>query len=165
MKKEFLIYTDGACRVHSSGLGAWGYVIIDPVSDSIIVEGSGVREPKTTSPMMELMAVLKSIGSAINTLPRGDVIVHSDSEVVIRGITEWLPEWKVNNWRRSNGRSVKNKGLWKALDSLTEMFDVNFKWVKGHNGNKWNEYVHNLCESALREYELINQTNKEDNGK
>lgn len=165
MKKEFLIYTDGACRVHSSKLGAWGYVIIDPVNDSIIVEDFGVVESETTSPMMELMAVLKSIGGAINNLPKGDVIIHSDSEVVIKGATEWLPNWKSRNWRRPNGKSVKNKGLWKALDNMTEMFDVNFKWVKGHNGEKWNEHAHNLCEKALQKYELSNQINKGNNGK
>jgi ribonuclease HI len=153
MGRVFDIYTDGACKVHTSKAGSWGFVIIERPSNKIIYSDSGAVDPKTTSPMMELMAVLEGVSAAINNLPHGELIVHSDSEVVIMGITNWITNWRARNWRTSSGKSVKNKSLWKKLYQLTKMIDVEFKWVKGHDGLEWNEFADNLCKKALVEYE------------
>lgn len=159
MKKVFHIYTDGACKVHTSKVGAWGYVVVDSETDKAVLEDADGVKPITTSPMMELTAVLEGISGAINQLPRCDIVVHSDSEVVIKGITEWLPNWRSRNWRTSTGRSVRNKSLWKKLEKLTDIMDVSFKWVKGHDGDRWNEYAHTLADNALKRLEQLITTN------
>jgi ribonuclease HI len=147
----FNIWTDGACRVHTDKLGSWAFTIVD--RDNTILHTQSGYKQHTTSPAMELTAVVKAVDYALQILPHGEIIVHSDSEVVTKGITEWIHSWKKNSWRTSSGKSVRNKPLWKHLDHLTEVVDVNFKWVKGHAGTKYNEMVDKMCTAALKRYD------------
>lgn len=153
MKKlpRFEIWTDGSCRVHGDKTGTWAYLIVNGEGE-VIHEKSGHRQ-NTTSPAMELMAVIKGIDYALKSLPHGEIVVYSDSEVVTKGITEWIVSWKMSNWRTSAGKSVKNKALWKHLDFLTDVVDVNFTWVKGHAGTELNERVDKMCRRALDKYD------------
>lgn len=148
MDKKFKIYTDGSCRVHSTKHGSWAYVIIDEEDGSLLYEDSGFVDSRTTSPEMELMAVVEGVSQAINCLPHGSITVYCDNEVVVKGITKWIDNWKKRNWKTSSGSVVFSKNLWMVLDQMTNIVDVDFQWVKGHDGNQWNEYVHNLADEA-----------------
>lgn len=146
---SYSIYTDGSCRVRTTKEGSWAFAIIDDSTGELVIEDSGWVSPKTTSPKMEMKAVIEGVSAAINSLPHGSITIYSDSEVVIKGITEWIHNWKKRNWKSSSGGYVKNISMWKTLEQLTQIIDVDFTWVKGHNGNQWNEYVHNLADQAV----------------
>lgn len=163
MRNEFHIYTDGACRIHTNKAGGWGFVIIDARNSDVIgeaygyVRGEDSPDGVATSNRMELTAAIKAVSCAIKTLPDGNITIYSDSQVVVKGMTSWITNWRKNNWRKSNRKPVMNKDLWILLDKVTDMIDVRFQWIKGHNGTHWNEYADELAERALLEYESNNQ--------
>lgn len=144
----FDIWTDGSCRVNSDKTGSWAYLIVNNHGDVLVSESGVVL--KTTPPAMELMAAIKGVKFALEFLPHGELTVHSDCELVIKGMTDWVPKWKANNWKTSAGTIVKNKNMWQHLDHLTDVIDVNFNWVKGHNGMKYNEKVHDMAYNLLK---------------
>jgi len=151
MAKVFHIYTDGGCRVHTDKLGSWGYVVINMDGEFVVSEDCGIIK-NTTSYAMELTAAIEAITHAINILPYGQIVIHSDSEVLIKGMTTWMYNWKKRGWRKSCGTIVSHKTLWEKLDIGADMIDVDFKWVKGHNGHEWNEYAHKLTEKVVDNY-------------
>jgi ribonuclease HI len=137
-----IIYTDGGCRPNP-GLGGWGAVLIH---GSHIKELSGA-EPETTNNRMELTAAV----SALEALKRHcRVVLHTDSEYLQKGITQWMPSWKRNGWKRREG-AVKNVDLWQELDRLTQLHEVEWRWVKGHAGNAYNERCDELATDAMAE--------------
>ena len=136
------IYTDGACS-GNPGKGGWAAIILDGKKQSSI-SGS---ENKTTNNRMELMATIMAI-KKIKT--KSEIIIYTDSRYVKDGITEWIKKWKLNNWKSSNKRPVKNKDLWVKLDNCCQKHDVSWKWVKAHAGNKLNNLVDELAVSKAR---------------
>lgn len=149
MHREFHVYTDGACQVHRGKSGSWAYVIVDPQTEEILFEGSGLVK-KTTSPTMELMAAVEALGRAWDDLPAGGVVLISDSTYVITGLKKWVHTWKKNKWINSQGKPVKQQELWKNFVYLYEKIAPELKWVKGHAGDRWNEYVDKLATQTLR---------------
>ena len=131
------IYTDGACS-GNPGKGGWAAIILDGKSQYNI-SGS---ENKTTNNRMELMAPIKAL-KKIKT--ESEVIIYTDSRYVKDGITEWIKKWKLNNWKSSNKKPVKNKDLWIKLDNSCLKHKVTWKWVKAHAGNKFNNLVDELA--------------------
>ncbi len=148
IEKEFHIYTDGACKVNTGKTGSWGFVILDAETDEILHEEYGVVK-NTTSSTMELKAAIQALGTAWDDLPGGKIIIHSDSKFVTEGIQNWVKVWKKRGWRTSNGKHVKHQELWNTFSDLYDIVFPEVKWVKGHDGNKWNEYVDQLCTKAL----------------
>jgi ribonuclease HI len=135
------IYTDGACR-GNPGPGGWGATL---ESGEHFRELSGA-EADTTNNRMELTAVIR----ALEALKRRAVVtVHTDSEYVRRGITEWLPNWKARDWRTADRKPVKNRDLWERLDELAVGHDIDWRWVKGHSGVPGNERVDALATAAI----------------
>ena len=134
------IYTDGACS-GNPGKGGYGVVVykdgesIDKFSKGFI---------NTTNNRMELMACIAGIRKYKG---EGDITVITDSEYVKKGITEWIDNWKNNNWIASNRKPVKNKDLWIELDSIKK--DVEWEWTRGHIGNEGNEEADSLAVSAM----------------
>lgn len=121
------IYTDGACS-GNPGPGGWGYIIIDG-ENTKSYSGS---EAATTNNRMELTAAIKAIESVnINE----SIILHTDSTYVQKGITEWIINWKKNNWITSAKKPVSNKDLWLKLDKYTESRDIKWTWVKAHQSD------------------------------
>jgi ribonuclease HI len=146
------IYTDGGCS-GNPGPGGWAYVMVQKTfqGDSTTAEEWG-GERNTTNNRMELLAVISALKAlkAKTELPR-QVTVHTDSQYVKRGITEWIRTWKKNSWRTSDKKPVKNQDLWLELDALAGELTVTWKWVKGHAGNVYNERCDSLTQRAIAE--------------
>ena len=139
---KFKIYTDGACS-GNPGKGGWAAIIIDGKNQSNI-SGS---ESKTTNNRMELMAPIMAL-KKIKT--KSEITIYTDSRYVKDGITEWIKKWKLNNWKNSNKKPVKNKDLWIKLDNCCQKHHVSWKWVKAHAGNKLNNLVDELAVSRAK---------------
>ena len=131
------IYTDGACS-GNPGKGGWAAIIIDGKNQSNI-SGS---ENKTTNNRMELMAPIMAL-KKIKT--KSEITIYTDSRYVKDGITEWIKKWKLNNWKSSNKKPVKNKDLWIKLDNSCLKHKVTWKWVKAHAGSEYNNLVDKLA--------------------
>ena len=136
------IFTDGACS-GNPGVGGWGAILR---YKDIEKELSGGEE-NTTNNRMELMAVIMAL-SALKT--NCNISLYTDSKYVMNGVTEWLANWKRNNWRTANKKQeVKNVDLWQRLDELTQQHEIRWLWVKGHNGHPENERCDALARSEV----------------
>ncbi len=125
------IFTDGACK-GNPGTGGWGALLVADGHEKEIFGG----EPNTTNNRMELRAVIEAL--SILTRPC-DVVLHTDSQYVQKGISEWIHGWKARGWKTAAKEPVKNEDLWKALDLAQHQHKVEWKWVRGHNGHPGNE--------------------------
>ena len=143
MKHTVEIYTDGACR-GNPGPGGWGALLRYGDVDKQLYGG----EHLTTNNRMELKAVIEAL-SALSKPCK--VTLTSDSTYVLKGIREWLPNWKKRGWRTAGKKPVKNGDLWKTLDDLAEMHEIEWQWVKGHSGHIENELVDQLANRGIDE--------------
>ena len=137
------LFTDGACS-GNPGPGGWAYILQHPASGRII-DGSGA-EPNTTNNRMELMAVIEALGALKRPC---QVTIHTDSQYVKLGITEWLRNWERRGWKTADGKPVKNVELWKALDQQVARHTVQWRWVKGHSGDPGNERADGLANRGV----------------
>lgn len=139
----YIIYTDGSTSPNP-GMGGAGAVLLND-KEKILIEIKHYNK-YTTNNKMELYAVIMSYKYLINTYNK--YILYTDSIYVQKGITEWYKNWELNNWI-IRGKNIKNKELWLELISLKKLYpNVEIKWIKGHNNNKWNDYVDNLANLA-----------------
>jgi ribonuclease HI len=135
------IYTDGACR-GNPGPGGWAATL---EYNGRLRELSGA-EAQTTNNRMELIAVI----CALEALSRPvRACVHTDSQYVRQGITEWMKAWKARDWRTADRKPVKNRDLWERLDALTAGHEIEWRWVRGHSGVPGNERVDRLANAAI----------------
>lgn len=135
------IYTDGACS-GNPGPGGWGVLIKYQDRDVELMGG----ELETTNNRMEMMAAIMALES-LKSVKK--VNIHTDSTYLRDGITKWIIKWKANGWRTSTKRPVKNIDLWKRLEAVTALHDIEWHWVKGHAGHPENERVDRLAGIAL----------------
>ena len=140
---KYTIYTDGACS-GNPGPGGWGAVIFDNDNKQKNISGS---EENTTNNRMELSAAIMAL-KEVNT--NSEITIYTDSTYVKNGITEWVLKWKENGWKNSNKEPVKNKDLWQKLDNLCKQNTINWKWVKGHASNKYNNLADELAAKAIK---------------
>jgi ribonuclease HI len=149
MDTALKIYTDGGCS-GNPGPGGWAYVMVLGTfqGEQLIAQNKG-GEKGTTNNRMELSAVIMAL-RALKTmdLPRAATVL-TDSQYVQKGISEWIHTWKRNSWRTSDKTPVKNQDLWQELDSLSNEFNLNWQWVKGHAGNKYNEMCDQMTQEAI----------------
>lgn len=148
-KHKLVAYTDGACS-GNPGPGGWG-VLLQALSDGKVVKERELSngERLTTNNKMELRAAI----AALEILDRtSEITIITDSKYVMNGIQTWLAGWKKNNWKTASKKPVKNEELWKRLDLLCEQHEVNWKWVKGHAGDRGNERVDKLARSAMEPF-------------
>ncbi|MBL8745583.1 MAG: ribonuclease HI [Phycisphaerae bacterium] len=138
-RPHVLLYTDGACS-GNPGPGGWAYILKHPASGKETEKSGG--EAETTNNRMELTAVIEGL-RAINRPSR--VEVYSDSQYVLKGLREWMEDWKKRGWRTAAKKPVKNRELWEALDSLKQTHDLSFHWIKGHNEHPENERCDELA--------------------
>jgi len=137
------IYTDGACR-GNPGPGGWGALLIAGKHQKTMHGG----DPETTNNRMELTAAIE----ALNALKgHSSVILYTDSKYVMDGINEWMPNWKKRGWKTAAKKPVKNKDLWQALDEAAGRHEIDWRWVKGHDGNPGNEMADELANRGIDE--------------
>ena len=130
------VYTDGSC-LRNPGPGGWA-------AACHLFEISGAHE-HTTNNQMELTAVREALQRCIDASAL-DVCIWTDSTYVKNGITKWIHGWKTNGWKTANKSDVKNKELWVDIDALlAHMKNVEWRWVKAHNGHPMNELVDALA--------------------
>jgi len=143
MTSGVVIFTDGACS-GNPGPGGWGAVLMYGGREKEICGG----EADTTNNRMELMAAIQAL-EALNKPCK--VELHTDSQYVRNGITQWLPGWKARGWKTADRKPVNNEDLWKRLDQARLRHDVDWRWVKGHNGHELNERADGLARKGLVE--------------
>lgn len=143
MAARIEIFTDGACS-GNPGIGGWAALLR---YKDIEKELSG-GEVETTNNRMELTAVIEAL-KALKTVC--NITLYTDSKYVMSGITEWMPNWKRNNWKTANKKgNVKNVDLWLQLDELIRQHEIRWVWVKGHNGHPENERVDTLARQEVQ---------------
>ncbi|AJC19323.1 ribonuclease HI [Pandoraea pulmonicola] len=135
------IYTDGACK-GNPGPGGWGALLVAGKHRKEMFGG----EANTTNNRMELLAVIRAL-EALNKPCH--VVLHTDSQYVQKGISEWIHGWKARGWKTAAKEPVKNADLWQMLDAVTQMHEVEWRWVKGHAGHEGNEAADRLANRGV----------------
>jgi ribonuclease HI len=150
MNETVVVYTDGACR-GNPGPGGWGVVLSYKGNMKELFGG----ENETTNNRMELLAVI----SALEALSKPcKVQINSDSKYVLQGISEWMENWKKRGWKTASKSPVKNEDLWRRLDTARLMHEVEWKWVKGHSGDKGNDRADALANLGIDSLAIQEQT-------
>ncbi len=135
------IYTDGACK-GNPGSGGWGALLISGKHEKELFGG----EAETTNNRMELMAVIQALGALKRPC---EIELHTDSQYVLKGITEWLEGWKAKGWKTAGKTPVKNVDLWQTLDEACRKHQIEWIWVKGHAGDPGNERADALANKGV----------------
>ena len=144
-KLEVTIYSDGACW-GNPGPGGWAAILISGAKKKEI---SGAQ-PQTTNNRMEITAALE----ALRTLRKPSVVhIFTDSSYLVNAATTWMPGWKARGWRRKEG-VLLNADLWQELDEVMSKHQIQWTWVKGHAGNRYNERADALANEAIRKLGL-----------
>ena len=141
--KEVTLFTDGACR-GNPGPGGWGALLLYGQHERELY-GS---EAETTNNRMELLAAIEGLG-ALSQPCR--VTLFTDSTYVMKGITEWMANWKRRGWKTASKKPVANADLWRRLEAESNRHRVDWKWVKGHSGNPGNERADGLANRGIDE--------------
>ena len=136
------IYTDGGCRPNP-GPGGWGAVVLHPDGKPIEMNGA---DPKATNNRMELQAAIEALRSLDGP---HRVELFTDSQYVRKGVTEWMTKWRATGWKTAGKKDVANRDLWEALNVEIERHRIEWKWVRGHTGDKWNERADQLASAAI----------------
>lgn len=139
--KHVLIYTDGACR-GNPGPGGWGALLRYGKHEKKLLGG----ETETTNNRMELTAAIQALASLREPCK---IELHTDSQYVQKGISEWMINWKKKNWKKSDNHPVKNADLWQELDKQASRHQITWHWVKGHSGHPENDLVDALANQAI----------------
>ena len=137
------IWTDGACK-GNPGPGGWGAFLRSGTSERELFGGA----PDTTNNRMELMAVIEALAALKRSCA---VTIHTDSQYVKLGITEWLRNWERRGWKTADRKPVKNVDLWQQLDRQVQRHEVQWRWVKGHSGDPGNERADALANRGVEQ--------------
>jgi ribonuclease HI len=138
------IYTDGACS-GNPGKGGYGAILL---YNNHQKEISGFLA-ETTNNQMELMAAIEALKAVKRP---SEIVLYTDSVYVKNGITVWIKNWKKNGWRNAAKQPVKNAELWKELELAAANHQITWRWVKGHNGDKYNEIADQLARKAIENH-------------
>ncbi|MDA8782702.1 ribonuclease HI [Porticoccaceae bacterium] len=141
--KSVEIFTDGACR-GNPGPGGWGVLLRYGDKERSLCGG----EAETTNNRMELTAVIEGLKALKEPC---EVVLTSDSTYVLKGIQEWLPNWKKRGWKTAAKKPVKNADLWQQLDGVLGAHTIDWRWVKGHSGHRENDIADQLANQGIDE--------------
>lgn len=156
-KPHVIIYTDGACY-GNPGPGGWAAILHYGRQEKVL-RGAASH---TTNNRMELRAAIAALEALMEPCL---VDLHTDSQYLRKGITEWLPRWRRNGWRTTAKKPVKNQDLWRLLVSAEQPHEVRWHWVKGHAGDRYNERVDKLARTAIDEMARTSPRDLEPAGK
>ena len=141
MTRRVKIWTDGACS-GNPGPGGYGAILRFGEREKELSGG----EPATTNNRMELMAAIV----ALEALTRPCAVdLHTDSQYVRNGVTQWIAGWKARGWKTADRKPVKNEELWRRLEEASERHDVAWYWVRGHAGDEMNERADALARAGM----------------
>ncbi len=140
---EVDLWTDGACR-GNPGPGGWAALLLAKDRERAL-KGA---EPLTTNNRMELTAAIRGLQALTRPC---NVRLHTDSQYVMKGVTEWIEGWKRRGWRTADKKAVKNQDLWEALATEVGRHSIEWHWVRGHSGVELNERVDALANQAIDE--------------
>jgi len=143
MNEVIEIYTDGACK-GNPGAGGWGALLAWNGKARELYGG----EAHTTNNRMEMTAVIRALEALTR---KSRVRLHTDSKYVQQGISEWIHSWKKRGWRTADRKPVKNEDLWRRLDELAGEHEIEWLWVRGHDGNPGNERADELANLGVAE--------------
>lgn len=146
MQQVVEMFTDGACR-GNPGVGGWGVLLRYGGVEKSLCGG----EAMTTNNRMELTAAIKGLEALTKSC---SVRITTDSKYVLTGITEWVTNWKQKNWKTASRKPVLNVELWKRLDELVALHQIEWQWVKGHSGHPENEIADQLANRGIDEMAL-----------
>lgn len=138
------IWTDGACK-GNPGPGGWGALLRRGANERELFGGAA----STTNNRMELTAVIEALAALKRAC---NVVVHTDSQYVKLGITEWLPQWERRGWKTADRKPVKNVELWQQLDEQVRRHRVQWRWVRGHSGDAGNERADALANRGVEKF-------------
>ena len=151
-RNRITVYTDGSCLKNPNGPGGYAAVLIDDDGKETIFSGG---EPSTTNNRMEMCAVLAALKNIHKKGVHNHIIIYTDSKYIqhafVRG---WIGNWMENGWITSVGTPVKNKDLWMEILSYISTNLVEFRWVKGHCGNKYNELCDEIARNEADKYKV-----------
>lgn len=139
--KSVTIHTDGACK-GNPGPGGWGAVLQYGETRRTLKGG----ELATTNNRMELTAAIEALTALKQSC---EVVLFTDSVYVMQGLTQWMPNWKARGWKTADKKPVKNQDLWQALDAAAQRHRIDWRWVKGHNGDPGNEEADRLANEGV----------------
>ncbi|MCO6427875.1 ribonuclease HI [Nitrosomonas communis] len=141
------IFTDGACK-GNPGIGGWGALLKYRGGIWELFGG----EERTTNNRMELIAAIRAL-QALASLPVSGqscrIQLHTDSQYVQKGISEWIHAWKRRGWRTADRKPVKNEELWRELDQLSQQYQIEWCWIRGHAGHDGNERADELANRGV----------------
>jgi len=139
----YTVYTDGGCRPTNPGPAGWGIIVVD---GGTVIEEAGGFIGHGTNQIAELEAAIQGL----RRTPEGATVeLVSDSEYVLKGLSEWRRGWEGRGWRTAAGKPVANKDRWQLLFALADKRTVRTRWVKGHNGDAFNERADGLATKAI----------------
>ena len=148
---EITIYADESClgnQFHGSKRPGGAAGMLEYQYEGLLVRKDyWIYEPDTTNNRMALKSAIVGLGH-IGDLPR-DVRFVSDSQYLIKGMTDWINSWKNRNWKRKSGK-IENLSLWQDLDRIVTNHQIDWQWVRGHDGHSQNEYVDHLATTAAK---------------
>ena len=142
LKNEVSLFTDGACS-GNPGPGGWGALLRYQEHEQELSGG----EPASTNNRMEMLAVINGLESLEQPM---QVRICTDSQYVMKGVTEWLAGWKRRGWKTADRQPVKNMDLWQRLELALAPHQVEWQWVRGHSGHPENERVDELARAAIQ---------------
>jgi ribonuclease HI len=137
-------WTDGGCRGNPGGIGAWAFLVVDTQTGNAMERCDG--EADTTNNRMEMLGAIRLLQSLQK--PGTGILIHSDSQYLVKSCSEWMPGWKARGWKRKEG-PLKNLDLLQELDHLMAQHVVRWQWVRGHAGDAGNERVDQLANEAM----------------
>lgn len=143
MSTRVELFSDGACS-GNPGVGGWGTILRCGTTEK---EFSGA-EWETTNNRMEMTGAIRGLEALTRPC---DVVVTTDSQYLVKGMTEWLPGWIRKGWVNSKKEPVLNRDLWERLNELAKIHRIQWAWIKGHNGHAENERCDTLARGAIEE--------------
>ena len=140
--KEVIIYCDGSCK-GNPGPGGWAAILIYRGKRKILTG----FERETTNNIMELTCAVKALEALKEPCT---VVVYSDSTYLVKGMTEWIQNWKERRWKNSQKKLIKNLELWQQLDRIAQKHTIYWQWIKGHEGHPENEECDRLAKNEIK---------------